>query len=95
MSDFVKLTRAPDGAPLYVKKEMVAVVTPFRGVTHVVLTNEDVDYEVKESPEQVLRKLEGEKPDESLTINNQSGIVKEGRRPCDILRKLKEKRNGV
>ena len=80
MSDFVKLTRHLDGAPLYVKKEMVAVVTPFRGVTHVVLTNEDVDYEVRESPEQVLQLLSGERPNEPLTVDNQSGIMSAQRR---------------
>lgn len=79
MDEFARLTRHPDGAPLYVKRCMVAVVTPFRGVTHVVLTNEDVDYEVRESPEQVLRKLKGDENCEMspLTVQTQSGIMQD------------------
>ena len=61
MAEFVKLT-CPDGRPLYVKRSMIAVVVPFRGVTHVVLTNEDVDYEVRETPEQVMREVHGDGP---------------------------------
>lgn len=58
MSGFAKLTRA-DGPPLWIRRDQVAALTVYKGNTVVVTATDDVDYEVKETPEQVLRKLEG------------------------------------
>ena len=52
---FARLTQSVGGEPVHVRKDMVAVVGRFNGKTTIVLENEDVAYEVKESPEQVLR----------------------------------------
>lgn len=55
-SSFIRLTsREAGGAELYVRRDMVAAVGCYRGVTHVTLSNEDIDFEVKESVKEVLR----------------------------------------
>lgn len=74
---FARLTQAIGGEPVHVRKDMVAVVGRFNGKTTIVLENEDVAYEVKESPEQVLR-LIGEEG--SLTNQNQYGTLSAQRR---------------
>lgn len=113
--EFIRLTNRGGGGDLFLRRDMVAAVGSFRDATHVTLVNEDIDYEVKETPEQVLRKIEGEKPDEPLTVNDQSGIISaqrrryaqghrkdkrkvpagKGHKPCDILKRLKEKKRGI
>lgn len=60
--EFIRLTNRGGGGDLFLRRDMVAAVGSFRDATHVTLVNEDIDYEVKETPEQVLRKIEGEKP---------------------------------
>lgn len=74
MSVFAKLT-SPDGSDLFLRRDMVAAVGSFRGTTHVTLVNEDIDYEVRESPREVLALLGEDVPDGQLTINNQSGTI--------------------
>ena len=58
--EFIRLTNRDGGGDLFLRRDMVAAVGSFRDATHVTLVNEDIDYEVKETPEQVLRLLEGE-----------------------------------
>jgi hypothetical protein len=64
-SDFVRLTNRENGSDLFLKRSMVAAVGSYwngkQQVTHVTLINEDIDYEVKESPREVLRLITGEK----------------------------------
>lgn len=58
MSDFIQLTTI-DGNKIYVRKDMVASVGTWLGKTHLVLTIDEVDYEIKETPEQVLKLIKG------------------------------------
>ena len=58
--EFIRLTNRGGGGDLFLRRAMVAAVGSFRDATHVTLVNEDIDYEVKETPEQVLRLLERE-----------------------------------
>lgn len=59
--EFMRLTNRDGGGDLYLRRDMVAAVGSFRGATHVTLVNEDIDYEVKETPEQVLALVDGQK----------------------------------
>lgn len=56
MSDFIQLTTS-EGNKIYVRKDMVASVGTWLGKTHLTLTIDEVDYEIKETPEQVLNLL--------------------------------------
>lgn len=81
MSEFVKLTsREAGGGDLFVRKSMVAAVGSYGGKTHVTLINEDIDYEVKESPSEVLALISGKVPHGSLTNENQCGTIRGQRR---------------
>jgi hypothetical protein len=91
MSEFVRLTsREVGGGDLFLKRSMVAAVGSYwngkQQVTHVTLINEDVDYEVKESPAEVLRLLEWngqcpeKNPNGSLTNQHPYGIMRRTRR---------------
>ena len=62
MNEFIKLTNRDGGGDLFLRRDMVAAVGSYRGVTHVTLVNEDIDYEVKESPAEVIRLLQGADP---------------------------------
>ena len=78
-SKFIHLTECDKGGPIYVRKDMVAAVGSWLGKTYIVLTVDDVDYQVKESPEQVLRLLEAE-PNGSLTNQHSCGTIHARRR---------------
>lgn len=52
--EFVKLTLTEKGSPIYVRKSRVLSVGTWNGKTYVVLDAEEVNYEVKEAPEEVL-----------------------------------------
>ena len=61
-SEFVRLTSRETGGEVYVRKGMIAGVgSGYKGATHVTLINEDIDFEVMESPLEVIRLIEGEK----------------------------------
>ncbi len=79
MNGFMRLTLTT-GDPVMVRKDMVAVVGRFNGKTHVVLSNDDIDYEVKESPAEVLALIGGKVPHGSLTNENQCGTIRGQRR---------------
>ena len=83
MSGFVRLTM-PRNGPVFIRKDMVAAFGRFRDETHVVLVNEDVDYTVKEHPDEIVRMLEDncdhKMPNESLTNQHPYGIIGRGRR---------------
>lgn len=59
MSDFIQLTTS-EGNKIYVRKDMVASIGTWLGKTHLTLTIDEVDYEIKETPEQVLKLIKGE-----------------------------------
>lgn len=59
MSDFIQLTTS-EGDKIYVRKDMVASIGTWLGKTHLVLTIDEVDYEIKETPEQVLKLIKGD-----------------------------------
>jgi hypothetical protein len=59
MSDFIQVT-STEGNKLYVRKDLVASVGKWLGKTHLTLTIDEVDYEIKETPEQVLKLIKGE-----------------------------------
>lgn len=59
MSEFIQLT-STEGNKLYVRKDLVASVGKWLGKTHLTLTIDEVDYEIKETPEQVLKLIKGE-----------------------------------
>ena len=73
MPGFVTLTERESGGGLYLRRDMVAAVGSFRGVTHVTLVNEDIDYEVKESPAEVLALVNGQKS--PLTVATDCGTM--------------------
>ena len=81
MNEFVRLTSRETDGELYVRRDMVAAVGSYRGVTHVTLVNEDIDYEVKESPSEVLALISGQKS--PLTVATDCGTM-HGRKdkPC-------------
>ena len=79
--EFIRLTNRDGGSDLFLRKDMVAAVGSYRGVTHVTLINEDIDYEVKESPAEVLALISGQKS--PLTVATDCGTM-HGRKdkPC-------------
>ena len=74
--EFIRLTNRDGGSDLFIRRDMVAAVGSYRGVTHVTLVNEDIDYEVKESPAEVLALISGKVPHGSLTNENQCGTIR-------------------
>lgn len=59
--EFVRLTSRETGGELFLRRDMIAAVcSGYKGVTHITLVNEDVDFEVKESVRDVLRLVTGE-----------------------------------
>lgn len=88
--DFVRLTNRDGGGDLFLKRSMVAAVGSYwngkQQVTHVTLINEDIDYEVNESPAEVLQLLErngqcpAKSPNGSLTNQHPYGIMRRARR---------------
>ena len=83
--EFVKLTsRECGGGDLFLRRSMIAAVGSYwngkQQVTHVTLINEDIDYEVKESPAEVLALISGKVPHGSLTNENQCGTIRGQRR---------------
>lgn len=86
MNEFVRLTsRETGGGDLFLKRSMIAAVGSYwngkQQVTHVTLINEDIDYEVKESPAEVLALISGQKS--PLTVATDCGTM-HGRKdkPC-------------
>lgn len=57
--EFVKLTLTEKDSPIYIRKSRVLSVGTWNGKTYVVLDAEEVNYEVKEPPEEVLELLKG------------------------------------
>jgi hypothetical protein len=64
MNAFVKFT-GWNGNPFYVRKDLIAAVHTYNGKTCLVLTMDEVDYEIKETPEQALKIISGEQNDNS------------------------------
>lgn len=59
--EFVRLTSRETGGELFLRRDMIAAVcSGYKGVTHVTLINEDIDFEVKESVMETLRLITGE-----------------------------------
>ena len=91
MSRYAKLTELERGGPLYVRKDMVAAVGSWLGKTYLVLTVDEVDYHVRETPEQVLRLIEGDSHEAKATGPRRpvrtphlpSGRGEQGRTPTD------------
>lgn len=78
---FVEFTNC-DGNPLYVRKDLVAAVSVWNKKTHLVLSIDEVDYEVKETPEQVLRALKGKDNEKvSIACDHKRRIPNRKRRP--------------
>ena len=79
--EFIRLTNRDGGSDLFIRRDMVATVGGYRGVTHVTLVNEDIDYEVKELPAEVLALISGQKS--PLTVATNCGTM-HGRKdkPC-------------
>lgn len=91
--EFVRLTSRETGGELFLRRDMIAAVcSGYKGVTHVTLVNEDIDFEVKESVMETLRLVAGEtyantpcpqnasKTHGSLTPDNPYGIMRGRRR---------------
>lgn len=57
MPDFIKLTLREDGTIVYLRKDMVAAFAKHGNATSVSLAYDDMDMEVTETPEQILRWL--------------------------------------
>lgn len=76
MSDFVQLT-TPEGNKIYVRKDMVASIGTWLGKTHLTLTIDEVDYEIKETPEQVLKLIKGGQNAMRITKYRHNKQVKE------------------
>ena len=83
MNQFVRLTSAETGGELFLRRDMIAAVcSGYKGVTHVTLINEDIDFEVKESVTETLRLITGEDYEKSpLTVVAD----------CDTMRRRKDK----
>lgn len=83
MNEFVRLTSRETGGDLFLRRSMIAAVGSYhKGVTHVTLINEDIDFEVKESPLTAVRLITGENYEKSpLTVAT----------GCDTMRGRKDK----
>jgi hypothetical protein len=66
MSEFVKFT-GWNGRPFYVRKDLIAAIHHYDNKTCLVLTIDEVDYEIKETPEQALQIITGGQNDNSTT----------------------------
>lgn len=64
MNTFVKFT-GWNGNPFYVRKDLIAAVHTYNDKTCLVLTIDEVDYEIKETPEQALKIITREQDDNS------------------------------
>ena len=62
MNNFIKLTSVDEGAPVFIRKDLIGGITVNGKTTIVGVTADDMDYAVKETPEQILKMLEGKKP---------------------------------
>lgn len=68
MSQFVRFTSRETGGELFLRRDMIAAVGSYgKGVTHVTLINEDIDFEVKESVRDALRLITGENHETKAT----------------------------
>lgn len=76
MSDFIQLTTS-EGNKIYVRKDMVASIGTWLGKTHLTLTIDEVDYEIKETPEQVLKLIKGRQNVMRITKYRHNKQVKE------------------
>lgn len=76
MSDFIQLTTS-EGNKIYVRKDMVASIGTWLGKTHLTLTIDEVDYEIKETPEQVLKLIKGGQNAMRITKYRHNKQVKE------------------
>lgn len=83
MNVFVKFT-GWNGSPFYVRKDLIAAVHTYNGKTCLVLTMDEVDYEIKETPEQALQIISGEQNDNSTT---------RGHFTCSRTKAVRERKN--
>lgn len=80
---FVRLTnRDRGGSDLFIRRDMIAAIGSYwngeQKITHVTLINEDIDYEVKESPAEVLALINGKIP------------LRADQKPAEVVKKNKE-----
>lgn len=90
--EFIKLTNRDGGSDLFIRRDMVATVGSYRGATHVTLINEDIDYEVKESPAEVLALISVKVPHGSLTNENQCGTISRAKEKQSCSKRSPEQR---
>ena len=76
---FIKLTDT-NGLPVFIRKDLIGAFAVFNEATHVLLTIDEVDYPVKETPEQISALMRGEIPNENVSNNSaRTGVRRSAR----------------